>query len=158
MQTSEQVINYLIESYRPSAIILYGSFADGSANQNSDFDALVIANHEKMHDSSVVDGITLDVFVYPPDTFQSEYNPEEFVQVWDGKIIMDKNGIADHRVIVIQILASCSELPVRELNLYGSSVRDSEKRVITAVDKPDTVFFLVHHLLPPFASGNSREN
>ena len=75
-----------------------------------------------------------------------------------SKLTDMKNGIADNRVIVIQILASCSELPVRELNLYGSSVRDSEKRVITAVDKPDTVFFLVHHLLPPFASGNSREN
>ena len=95
MDIADRIMGYLEENYQPDAIISYGSFADGSANKSSDFDALVIANHEKMHDSSVIDGITLDVFIYPPDTFQSEYNPEEFVQVWDGKIVLDKNGIAD---------------------------------------------------------------
>ena len=94
METAEKIIEYLRETYHPDSIITYGSFADGSANENSDFDALVIAGREKKHDASLVGGTVLDVFVYPPETFRQEYDPEEFLQVFDGKIILDKNGIA----------------------------------------------------------------
>lgn len=58
------------------------------------FDALIIAGKEKAHDLSVVDGVVLDVFVYPAETFSADYDPEEFVQVWDGKIVLDEHGIA----------------------------------------------------------------
>jgi predicted nucleotidyltransferase len=61
----EKIIRYLEETYSPDAIIIYGSFADGSANEHSDFDALVMADRDKLHDSSVIDGTILDVFVYP---------------------------------------------------------------------------------------------
>ena len=59
-----------------------------------DFDALIIAGKEKAHDSSIVDGVVLDVFVYPAETFSADYDPEEFVQVWDEKIVLDEHGIA----------------------------------------------------------------
>lgn len=36
----------------------------------------------------------LDVFVYPAETFSADYDPVEFVQVWDGKIVLDEHGIA----------------------------------------------------------------
>lgn len=43
----EQVLKYIREKYNPLSIILYGSYADGTNNLNSDFDALVIvADHE----------------------------------------------------------------------------------------------------------------
>lgn len=58
------------------------------------FDALIIAGKEKAHDSSIVDGAVLDVFVYPAETFSADYDPVEFVQVWDGKIVLDEHGIA----------------------------------------------------------------
>ena len=62
----EQVLKYIREKYNPLSIILYGSYADGTNNLNSDFDALVIvADHEQFHDTSIVDGVPLDVFVYP---------------------------------------------------------------------------------------------
>lgn len=89
------VTSYLKSEYDPDAIIIYGSFADGSANENSDFDALVISNDIKKHDSSVIDGTVLDVFVYPADTFASEYDPKEFIQVFDGRIAEDRHGIAE---------------------------------------------------------------
>lgn len=94
MQLSEKVIAYLTEAYDPDAVIIYGSYADGSANENSDFDALVITDGIGKHDSSLIDGTELDVFIYPADTFRTEYDPEEFVQIFDGKIVLDKHGIA----------------------------------------------------------------
>lgn len=95
MESVEKIIRYIKETYQPDAIIIYGSYADSSANEHSDFDALVMANHDKTHDASAVDGTILDVFVYPADTFRSAYDPKEFIQVCDGKIILDKDGIAE---------------------------------------------------------------
>ena len=94
MVNTEKIVGYLKKTYQPDAVIVYGSFADGSANLNSDFDALIIAGKEKAHDSSIVDGVVLDVFVYPAETFSADYDPEEFVQVWDGKIVLYEHGIA----------------------------------------------------------------
>ncbi len=94
MVNTEKIVGYLKKAYQPDAVIVYGSFADGSANLNSDFDALIIAGKEKAHDSSIADGVVLDVFVYPAETFSADYDPEEFVQVWDGKIVLDEHGIA----------------------------------------------------------------
>lgn len=65
-----------------------------NATLSCDFDALIIAGEEKTHDSSIVDGVVLDVFVYPTERFSADYDPEEFVQVWDGKIVLDEHGIA----------------------------------------------------------------
>ena len=95
MEISEKILGYLLSAYQPDGIIIYGSYADGSSNKNSDFDALVIAGCKKAHDSSVIAGTVLDVFVYPPETFQEEYDPEDFLQVFDGKIILDKSGMAE---------------------------------------------------------------
>ena len=60
MVNTEKIVGYLKKTYQPDAVIVYGSFADGSANLNSDFDALIIAGKEKTHDSSIVDGVVLE--------------------------------------------------------------------------------------------------
>ena len=52
MKNMDKIVTYLKDTYQPDAIIAYGSFADGSENKNSDFDALVIADNVRMHDSS----------------------------------------------------------------------------------------------------------
>ena len=88
MQRQDAIIQYLKDTYHPEGMIAYGSFADGSANEHSDFDALVIGGSLKKHDSSVIGGTVLDVFVYPAETFQKPYDPEEFVQIFDGSILL----------------------------------------------------------------------
>ena len=58
----ESIITYLKQKYQPLGIIVYGSFADGSNNANSDFDAVLITKSgEKGHDNSLINGIELDV-------------------------------------------------------------------------------------------------
>lgn len=85
-----QIVEYIKRKYSPLSIILYGSYANGTNDPNSDFDALVISqDHEKFHDTSVVDGIQLDVFVYPESYFDGGYDCGNFVQIFDGNIIMD---------------------------------------------------------------------
>ena len=60
----EQIIEYIKQKYSPLSIIVYGSYAIGTNNLNSDFDALVFSqHHSQFHDTSFVDGVQLDVFV-----------------------------------------------------------------------------------------------
>ena len=47
MRSTDKIIDYLEKTYQPESIIVYGSFADGSANLNSDFDALIILPEKK---------------------------------------------------------------------------------------------------------------
>lgn len=89
------ILTYLAAKYDPAAIIVYGSFADGSSNLFSDFDALLItADGERKHDDSFVDCTQLDVFVYPMSDFQGDYDPAEYVQVYDGQILLDRDNVA----------------------------------------------------------------
>ena len=82
----ERMIEYIQKKYDPHTMILYGSYADGTNDLNSDFDALVIAsNHEYFHDTSFVDGVQLDVFVYPSAYFEGDYSCADFVQIFDGR-------------------------------------------------------------------------
>lgn len=88
----EQIIEYIKRNYNPISIILYGSYANGTNNLNSDFDSLVISyDHEQFHDTSFVNGIQLDVFVYPVSYFKGEFDCDDFLQIFDGKIIVDSN-------------------------------------------------------------------
>ncbi len=88
----EQIIEYIKQKYNPLSIILYGSYANGTNNLNSDFDSLVISyDHEQFHDTSFVNGLQLDVFVYPASYFDEDFDCNDFVQIYDGKIIMDSD-------------------------------------------------------------------
>ena len=86
------IIEYIKQKYDPCYIILYGSYADGTNNLNSDFDALVLSyNYEQFHDTSFVNGVQLDLFVYPVSYFDEAYDCNDFIQIFDGRIIMDSN-------------------------------------------------------------------
>ena len=86
----DEIIEYMKQKYNPLSIILYGSYANGTNNENSEFDALVISyDHEQFHDTSFVSGIALDVFVYPASYFDGEFDCSGFVQIFDGKILAD---------------------------------------------------------------------
>ena len=59
MTAPERILTYIQKTYQPEAVVVYGSFADGSAGAGSDFDALVIAGSRACHDASEIDGVTL---------------------------------------------------------------------------------------------------
>lgn len=138
MVNTEKIVGYLKKTYQPDAVIVYGSFADGSANLNSDFDALIIAEKEKAHDSSIVDGVVPDVFVYPAETFSADYDPEEFVQVWDGKIVLDEHGIAGQ--LKAKVLDYIEHLPKKTATEVAQEV-EWPKKMLRLMEKSDAEAF-----------------
>ncbi|MBR4055009.1 MAG: nucleotidyltransferase domain-containing protein [Clostridia bacterium] len=107
----EQIIEYIKQKYNPLSIILYGSYADGTNNMSSDFDALVISQeHEQVHDTSFVKDIQLDVFVYPAAYFDGDYDCNDFIQIFDGKIIVDSDERGKAlQANVLSYLQSCPQ-------------------------------------------------
>lgn len=105
----ESIINYIKSQYSPLGIILYGSYANGTNGPNSDFDALVISRQrDPFHDTTVVDGVRLDVFVYPVSYFEAEYDRGAFVQIADGRIVMDTDHVAkDLQSKILAYLQNC---------------------------------------------------
>ena len=88
----EKLIAYLRRTYDPVGLICYGSYRDGTQTGESDFDALVLTREEdSIHDTSVVEGVRLDVFVYP---VAKRFSPEDNLQIYDGAVIMDETGAA----------------------------------------------------------------
>lgn len=142
---TEIITEYLIETYKPEAIITYGSFGDGSFNENSDFDALVIADHAKYHDVSVVDNTVLDVFVYPAETFEEDYDPEEFMQIFDGEIVLDKNGIGEG--LKKNINDYIDSLPSKSDEEIRRELDWCEKMLARTVREDEEGFFRWHWLL-----------
>ncbi len=90
----ETILRYLRDKYRPLAIIVYGSFADGTNGPGSDFDALLIGAGERRHEDSRLEGVPLDVFVEPPETFQRGWDPADYLQLLGGRIVEDRGGLA----------------------------------------------------------------
>lgn len=92
--TVNEIIEYIMQNYAPLAIIVYGSYADGSNNQNSDFDALVISeNHLEFHDVSFINSTQLDVFIYPASYFEGQFDCNNFIQLYHSKILFDPEGL-----------------------------------------------------------------
>lgn len=89
----EPVFAYIKEAYNPLSILVYGSYADGSNNADSDFDALVITqDHEKCRDVSRVGGIQLDLFIYPAAYFGLDFDCGELIQLVDSYVAWDTDG------------------------------------------------------------------
>ena len=141
----EQIIKYIKEKYSPEAIIVYGSFADGSANENSDFDALIITDNVKTHDASIVDGTVLDVWAYPAQTFKEEYDPDEFIQVFDGQILMDNNGTAAK--LKAEVNNYISNLPLKTDEEVRQEVEWCEKMLLRTRRGDAEGFYRWHRLL-----------
>lgn len=139
----DQIIQYLLARYDPESVILYGSYADGSNNAASDFDALVItscADHKR--DTSLINGIQLDVFLFSPEEILC---PRDFPQLYDCRILLDKHGSASQL---------CSNVRAYIDGLPGKSAEEIEtnlvwcKKMLLRTDRGDTEgFFRWHWLL-----------
>ena len=78
----DAIIEYIRQKYHPLALIVYGSFADGSNGVHSDFDALaILPDGAPGHDDARVAGVELDLFYCPASAFAGDFAPGEYAQV-----------------------------------------------------------------------------
>jgi hypothetical protein len=92
----EKILNYLITTYQPLAILVYGSYGDGTENLHSDFDALVVTrDHPHLHDMETVAGVPLDVFVYPLSHFGPDFTGQALPQLYHSRVVLDTEGVGE---------------------------------------------------------------
>lgn len=89
----ESILNHLYAKYAPQALILYGSYADCTAEEGSDFDALILWDGEALHDVAIVEDVQLDVWIYPLDYFAEDDTLDEALTILDGVILHDPQGL-----------------------------------------------------------------
>lgn len=92
MQSIQRV---LTEKYSPVGMIVYGSYASGTNEAQSDFDALLIVKSgDCSHDTSRINGVQMDVFVYSEEAIRLLEDMDAVLQIYGGRILLDKEGLA----------------------------------------------------------------
>lgn len=102
----EKIISYLKEKYRATSIIVYGDYAEDNVTEHSAFEALVMGpTSPYAHETETVEGVKLDVLVYPREIFYGEIALDEFEQVHEGLVALDEDGMGSwlKRMIANQI-------------------------------------------------------
>ncbi|NOX87221.1 MAG: nucleotidyltransferase domain-containing protein [Chlorobi bacterium] len=74
------IITKIIRSYDPDRIILFGSYADGTADEDSDLDLIIIKNTDKPKHKRAKEirrfllgsMIPMDLKIYTPSEFENE--------------------------------------------------------------------------------------
>jgi predicted nucleotidyltransferase len=88
----DNVKNHLEQKYTCHTIILYGSYSTADYTEESDLDVICFADRiEDKNDVEFFEGKQLDVWVYNTDKMN---NPEQFLRVNRGKVLLDDKGIA----------------------------------------------------------------
>jgi len=94
-----EIIEYIENKYNPASILVYGSYADGSNSACSDFDCMIIVNGKSVsHDTSIVGGVQLDLFIYTLDEIGNVEDYSDFVQICDARIIKDAQNAASQLI------------------------------------------------------------
>ena len=89
MDARDTISRVLSQRYHPRAMIVYGSYARGDWDEESDFDCLLIADSKPCdHDGSLIEGVTLDCFLFTvEETLAEDLDP--FLPIVDGVIVFD---------------------------------------------------------------------
>ncbi len=142
----ERIIGYLKEKYQPLAMIVYGSYADGTNGDGSDFDCLIVSRSASVrHDMEIVYGVPLDVFLYPPEELCDEIDPFEFIQIDGGVIVMDTDGIAGR--LMQKVREYIENPPVKSRDELLTGIAWCEKMVRRARRGDAEALFRWHWLL-----------
>lgn len=90
----EVAVEYLVNTYHPRSLLVYGSFARGDWDEYSDFDCMIIVDEKSVkHDDTVIEGVQLDCFVFTAEE-TAEEDPELFLPAYDAEILFD-DGIGE---------------------------------------------------------------
>ena len=145
----EQILEYLKNTYSPVSILVYGSFADGTNDETSDFDCmLIVSEKERNHDDAIINGIQLDCFIFTEDELQGE-KTETFLTAYNSHIVVD-NGIgAELKRRVHDYVEKNSNTPKEEKDFLTSWIQKTILRITKNDDEGNmrAISFLAESLL-----------
>jgi hypothetical protein len=88
----DKVTAYIKQKYNCHTIILYGSYSTGDYTEESDLDIVCFSDGtDDNNDVELFEGKQLDVWIYSTDKM---YNPEQFLRVNKGNILLNDKGFA----------------------------------------------------------------
>lgn len=141
----EKILAYLMSHYAPHTIILYGSYADGSHNKNSDFDALIITDKQCIgHDDNSVEGVLLDVFIYHSSEFTKAIDFKQFIQIYNGNIVRDTKGYG--KKLSEGVVTYINQLPKKTMAEKQQAIAWCEK-MLTRIQRSDAEGYYRWHWL-----------
>jgi len=83
-QQLEEIVARIIDVYQPEKIILFGSYADGTAKESSDIDLLLVKQTNEIPvDRAITVRKSLRSFLFPMDILV--YTPEEIENLKGSK-------------------------------------------------------------------------
>ena len=109
-QPAAGILQYLLQTHDPRAIIVVGSYADNSFDETSDFDAWIFGRDpDRVRlDTSVVNHVPLCVKIYPPRSYETA-DPEVMKVFAGAAIAYDPEGLA--RKFLDRVQESLSRYP-----------------------------------------------
>lgn len=98
-----EIVNKIVSFYNPAQIILFGSYAKGNPNEDSDLDLIIIKNTElpkqkrgrEIRKYLYGSLVPMDIKVYTPDEFNNDItNPYSFIYeaIKNSKILYEYKG------------------------------------------------------------------
>ncbi len=90
----ERIVALLRARYQPEAVLVCGSWAEGTQERESDFDAVVVTRHPApIHDGSLAGDVRLDVsFLSPEVLADPEWDAEDWPQLYHAVPAWDPRG------------------------------------------------------------------
>ena len=125
----EAAVEYLVNTYHPRALLVYGSYVHGDQDEYSDFDCMVIVDEKtKNHDDAVIEGVQLDCFIFTANETLTE-DPDTFLPVYDAEILTD-DGVGEQlQMRVRQYIQEHEKIDNSEKAFIASWIRKMMKRV-----------------------------
>jgi len=142
----EKIIAYLKEKYRLSSMIVSGDYAEGAVRPDSVFEAIAMGpTSPYAHESATVEGVKLDVLVYPREIFYGEIALDEFEAAHEGLVVLDEDGMGSwlKRMIAQQI----ASIPLKPREAVADSLHWCRAMAERAAETDAEGLFCRHWLL-----------
>lgn len=142
----ENIIAYLKEKYKLTSLVVSGDYAEGEQKPGSVFEAVGLGpTSPYAHETETVDGVRLDVFIYPREIFYGEIALDEFEQVHEGLVVLDEDGMGSwlRRMIANQI----ASIPLKSSEAVEDALHWCESMAERARERDAEGWFCRHWLL-----------
>ncbi len=142
----EKIIGFLKEKYRLTSLVLSGDYAEGDLRPGSTFEGVGLGpTSPYAHETGTVEGVKLDVLVYPRDIFYGEIALDDFEQLHEGLVVLDEDGMGSwlKRMIGNQI----ASIPLKPDEAVEDALHWCETMAESAAAHDAEGYFCRHWLL-----------